>query len=154
MCQNGRLDRNLNVEVHLMTQLAHSVLISIIVGLESNRSSFWIEVMGQLALLAMRETPLERIAPIIERVQQERIERNQKGPENFNNLSLEELLVGVVVPPSKVAPPHEEDDSDGFMPGLAPSPSASDVPVPEEDSEDEYTNPFRLCSRGNKVPSR
>ena len=78
MATNGRIDRSLNVEIHLMSQIAHSVLTSILVGLKSNRSSFWTEVMGQLALKALAETPLRHIAPIITRVQDERIRRNQK----------------------------------------------------------------------------
>ena len=77
-------------------------------------------------------------------MQEERKERNQKrrqSPEDgFSHLSLEELLVGVVVPPSGVAPPQEEDDSDESMPSLVAVSSAGDVPVPEDDSDNEYTN--------------
>ena len=51
------------------------------------------------------------------------------------------MLVGVVVPPSGVAHPQEEADSYGSMPALAPASEACDVPVPEEDSDDEDAHP-------------
>ena len=84
------------------------------------------------------------VATIIREVQEERKERNQKrrqSPEDgFSHLSLEELLVGVVVPPSGNAPPHEEDDSDGSMPSLVASSNAGDVPVLKDDWDNECTN--------------
>ena len=120
MASNGRIDRNHNVELHLMAQISHTVLTSILVGLKSERSSFWTEVMGQLASKALIETPLRDIAPIIAGVQAERKKRDRKrglySEEKLNSLSLEELLLDVVASSSKDPPP--EEDSDGCMPGL------------------------------------